>query len=110
MTQPYTTVAETKITSLRTASLNAGAHNVATSGGVTDVLHENCAIKQLLNEYHLKLITHSTEQRLLRKILHPRQEVGGRALPRKEVIPLTNQTILQVGSALPYRVISFTLS
>jgi hypothetical protein len=67
MTHPYATEAETIITSPRTASLSAGAHDVATSGRVTDVLHEKRVIKRLLNEYHLKLITHSTSQRLLSK-------------------------------------------
>jgi hypothetical protein len=76
------------------------------SGSVTDGLHEKCAIKELPNEYRLKLITHSTSQLLLRKIPHPRQEVGVRALPHKVVIALKNQKILQVGSALPYRVIT----
>jgi len=50
MIHPYTAVAETSFTSTRTAILNAGAHNIATSDSVTDVLHEKCAIKQLLNE------------------------------------------------------------
>jgi hypothetical protein len=97
MIHPYAIVAETTITPPRTALLNAGAHNVVTSGRVTDVLQEKCAIKQLLNEYHLKLITHSTSQRLLRKNPTPKAGSRGfaRALPHKEVIALTNETILQ---------------
>ena len=106
MIHSYATLAEITVTSPRTALLNARAHDVVTSGRVTDVLHEKCAIKQLLNEYHLKLISHSTSQFLLRKNPTPKAGSRVRALPHKEVTALTNQTILQVCSAAPYRALN----